>query len=130
MVVWRPKGYIPRFFRIVHNQDASVADLLDSSSGSPRWNVHFTRSVHDWETDAISDMFRLLYATSIGLAEMDRMIWIHLELRSYLLDLCTRCCHVRTLYIFSLGVYMEEQGAIQGCILWLDCIPRENSDSG
>lgn len=40
-------------------------------------NVHFTVEVNDWEMDAISVLFSLLYDTSIGSDEVDKMVWIH-----------------------------------------------------
>lgn len=64
-----------------------MADVLDCSSSLPQWNVHFSRVVNDWEMDAISDLFGLLYATNLGLAETDQMVCI----RILQFVQCTRC---------------------------------------
>lgn len=69
------KVSLPTFYQIAHYQDASVADLSDVMR-----NLHcglcFLRITQDWEISAISDLFSLLCATSIGSIEMDKMIWI------------------------------------------------------
>jgi hypothetical protein len=51
------KGAFPELFSIACLRDASVADHLQFSNGSPQWNVNFVRATHDWELEFFSSFF-------------------------------------------------------------------------
>jgi hypothetical protein len=43
-------------------KDASVADYLELSNDSHKWNVSFIRDAHDWEVDVFALFFNFLYS--------------------------------------------------------------------
>lgn len=71
------KHAFPSLFWISYDQEASVADLFGSSSGSLWWNFHFLRAVQDWELGDISDHFSLLNTSRTSSMEVERLFWTH-----------------------------------------------------
>jgi hypothetical protein len=55
-VVWGsgPQGSFFGLVQFARCKDASVADLLEFSSDSHKWNVNFLRAAQDWEVDSLS----------------------------------------------------------------------------
>lgn len=47
---------------IVLAKKDSIADLRNSSSGCPQWNVDFSIAAQDWELDADIEFCTLLYS--------------------------------------------------------------------
>lgn len=60
-------------FRIAHEQEASVAELLGISKGSLQWNHGFIRATHEWEIGVFSAFFDLLYSIELGMEEAIRL---------------------------------------------------------
>jgi len=40
------------------------------------WNILFTRLVHDWEVEAVSRFFEMLYTLKVKSEGDDKMCWI------------------------------------------------------
>jgi hypothetical protein len=49
-------------FSIACTKEAWVGENMDIAHGIIHWNVTFSRPVHDWEMEVISQLFKLLYS--------------------------------------------------------------------
>jgi hypothetical protein len=59
------KDVFPDLYRIACAKDASVATLLEHSSGSIQWNVSFARTAHDWDVGVFVSFFKVLYLVKV-----------------------------------------------------------------
>jgi hypothetical protein len=50
-----------------------VANHLQLSSDSHKWNVSFIRAAHDWEVDSFSSFFNLLYSIRLRRGMEDKL---------------------------------------------------------
>lgn len=57
--------------------EASIADLMDLSSGFAQWNAIFLKAAQDWEIDTFTDFFNLLYTCRVNGGELTRSFGIH-----------------------------------------------------
>jgi hypothetical protein len=69
------KEAFPGLFNIASNNEASIADNIDLSSGSRKWNVSFLRSLNDWEVDDLVLFHSLLYSHNLD-GGVDRIWWV------------------------------------------------------
>ncbi|KAF5461636.1 hypothetical protein F2P56_017715 [Juglans regia] len=69
------KDAFPAIFRVAHNQDASIEDLMTLSGDQVQWNVTFSRTSQDWEVDTFEAFFNLLYSVKPNRLQGDRMWW-------------------------------------------------------
>jgi hypothetical protein len=65
----------PELYRIACVKDAPVADFVQVRGNAVHWEVTFTRLAQDWELEAISSFFDLLYSANIISSEKDKMCW-------------------------------------------------------
>lgn len=42
-----------------------MADLMKFSNGFSHWDLHFIRSVQDWELDSLSNFMGMIYGSSL-----------------------------------------------------------------
>jgi len=42
-----------------------MADLMKFSNGVLHWDLHFIRSVQDWELDSLSNFMGMIYGSSL-----------------------------------------------------------------
>lgn len=59
------KAY-PELCSIIRLQEALIVDLLVLSNGILQWNVSIFKNVQDWEIDAFSKFYNLIYSTHTG----------------------------------------------------------------
>lgn len=60
-------------FFISHDQDSSIAGLLQFNNGMKHWDLHFSRSVQDWELDSLDRFMELIYSSSMSGKGDDKM---------------------------------------------------------
>jgi hypothetical protein len=77
------KFSFPELFTIAHGKDVRVADHMQSQNGNIDWNIFFTRPVHDWEVEAVSDFFKLLYSQTVRYGGEDKICWIRFKRKSF-----------------------------------------------
>jgi hypothetical protein len=61
---------------------------VDIAHGVIHWNVMFSQPIHDWEMEAVSQFFELLYSQQIRHGGVDKIYWIpskrkNFEVKSY-----------------------------------------------
>ena len=64
------------FYSIARENDASMAVNVDFLGGTPRWNVIFSKEVHDWEVDVVFAFFKKLQSISTQKGSQDKLWWI------------------------------------------------------
>ena len=52
-----------------------MADLLQFNNGVKHWDLHFSRSVQDWELDSLDWFMDLIYSSSVIVRGDDMMCW-------------------------------------------------------
>jgi hypothetical protein len=62
-------------YNIVRVKDAFMANHLELSSDSNKWNVSFIRAVHDSEVDVFASVFNLLYSFILRWRGEDKLCW-------------------------------------------------------
>jgi hypothetical protein len=56
------KDSYPGLFSIAKLKEASIADNIEHSNGVVRWNIVFTRLIHDWEVEVLASFYSCLYS--------------------------------------------------------------------
>lgn len=54
-------------------KDASVADHLELSNDSYRWNVRLIRTSYNWDVDVFASFFYLLYSLRLRYGGEDKL---------------------------------------------------------
>jgi hypothetical protein len=69
------KILFPELFLIARGKDAWVEENMQRQNGIILWNILFSRPVHDWEVEAVSRFFEMLYTLKIRNEGEDKMCW-------------------------------------------------------
>jgi hypothetical protein len=62
-------------YNIASVKDASIADNVDRSSGSTKWNFSFIHLVHDWEVGVLASFNLILYSQKLRREGEDKLWW-------------------------------------------------------
>lgn len=65
----------PLLYSFARQKDVWVADIMEVGSGVVVYNVHFERTVNDWEMDVCSMFYGLLYSKVWRRRGVDKLIW-------------------------------------------------------
>lgn len=66
----------PLLFSLAQCKDAWVANCVEGGSRVVFWNVHFERTVNDWEMDDCSVFYSLLYSKAWRRGRDDKLLWL------------------------------------------------------
>jgi len=77
------KTLFPELFLIARSKDAWVEENMQRQNGTILWNILFSRPVHDWEVEAISRFFEMLYTLKVRSEGEDKMCWIPVRKKSF-----------------------------------------------
>jgi hypothetical protein len=70
------KTLFSELFLIASGKDAWVEKNMQKQNDTILWNILFTRLVHDWEVEAVSRFFEMLYTLKVKSEGDDKMCWI------------------------------------------------------
>lgn len=76
MTLWcgdSPLKEFPDLFLMSRDRDSSIADLLQFNNGMKHWDLHFSRSVQDWEVDSLGRFMDLIDSSSVLVKRDDKM---------------------------------------------------------
>jgi hypothetical protein len=77
------KTLFPELFLIASGKDAWVEGNMQRQNGTILWNILFSRPVHDWEVEAVSRFFEMLYNFKVRSEGEDKMCWIPTRKKSF-----------------------------------------------
>jgi len=63
-------------FGIARSKDASVADNVELLGDSIKWNVSFTREVHDWEVGVFVSFLQVLHLVTMRRGSEDKLLGV------------------------------------------------------
>ena len=69
------KGAFPELFAISRDREASVDDIRSFPKGILHWDLRFSRNVHDWELESLSNFMELIYSIPLKGEGEDRLGW-------------------------------------------------------
>jgi hypothetical protein len=69
------KTLFSELFLIARGKDAWVEENMQRENGTILWNILFSRPVYDWEVEAVSRFFEMLYTHKIRSEGEDKMCW-------------------------------------------------------
>jgi hypothetical protein len=73
----------PALFSIACAKEAWAGENMDIAHGIIHWNVTFSRSVHDWEMEVVSQFFELLYSQQIRQGGVNKICWLPLKRKNF-----------------------------------------------
>jgi hypothetical protein len=56
---------------------------MQRQNGTILWNIMFSRSVHDWEVEAVSRFFGMLYTFKVSSEGEDKLCWVPARKKSF-----------------------------------------------
>jgi len=56
---------------------------MQRQNGTILWNIMFSRSVHDWEVEAVSRFFGMLYTLKVSSEGEDKLCWVPARKKSF-----------------------------------------------
>ena len=68
------EGFL-ELFRIARNTEALVADHLLISRETHHWDIHFVKTVQDWELESVVTFMELLYSCSVRQNGVNNFCW-------------------------------------------------------
>jgi hypothetical protein len=77
------KILFPDLFLIARRKDAWVEEIMQRQNGTILWNIMFSRSVHDWEVEAVSRFFGMLYTLKVSSEGEDKLCWVPARKKSF-----------------------------------------------
>jgi len=77
------KTLFSELFLIARGKDAWVEENMQRQNGTILWNILFSRPVHDWEVEAVSRFFEMLYTLKVKSEGEDKMCWIPARKKSF-----------------------------------------------
>jgi len=77
------KILFPELFLIARRKDAWVEDIMQRQNGIISWNILFARPVHDWEVEAVSRFFGILYNFKVSSEGEDKLCWVPARKKSF-----------------------------------------------
>jgi hypothetical protein len=77
------KNLFPELFLIARRKDAWVEEIMQRQNGTILWNIMFSRSVHDWEVEAVSRFFGMLYTLKVSSEGEDKLCWVPARKKSF-----------------------------------------------
>jgi hypothetical protein len=85
------KILFPALFSIACANKAWVGENMDIAHGIIHWNAMFSRPIHDWDMEAVSQFFELLYSQHIRQGGVDKICWIPMKRKNFEVK---SCCQV------------------------------------
>jgi hypothetical protein len=70
------KEAFPGLFTIASFKEASIADSVEQSNGTPQWNIQFSRLIHDWEVEELALFYRCQYACKMRRDGKEKLWWL------------------------------------------------------
>jgi len=77
------KNLFPDLFLIARRKDAWVEENMQRHNGTILWNIVFSRLVHDWEVEAVSRFFGMLYTLKVSSEGEDKLCWMPVRKKSF-----------------------------------------------